>query len=198
MCISDKDFNIDTQNVQSCHLWIFFTVFLFLFITNYLIWVKSLRGKWFLLANVDILNHQNKQAPTTKGYRLYFDSSASHIRMHPRQRLVLWNKAKPMLLAYQEETKQPRRKIAGLPTPWVLSSAGKLIQYLHGSYFLPYRNTVFTPDASSAAWQNTIEHYNQWCCLHWMWCGATAAEFYLWHIDTNFKWFSKLALSRLV
>ncbi len=24
--------------------------------------------------------------------------------------------------------------------PWVLSSAGKLIQYLHGSYFLPYRS----------------------------------------------------------
>ncbi len=24
--------------------------------------------------------------------------------------------------------------------PWVLSSAGKLIRYLHGSYFLPYRS----------------------------------------------------------
>ncbi len=29
-----------------------------------------------------------------------------------RQRLVLWNKAKPMLLTYWEETKQPRRPIA--------------------------------------------------------------------------------------
>ncbi len=41
--------------------------------------------------------------------------------------------------------------------PWVLSSAGKLIRYLHGSYFLPYRITVSTLDASGAAWQNTIE-----------------------------------------
>ncbi len=37
-----------------------------------------------------------------------------------RQLLVLWNKAKPMLLTYWKETKQPRRQIAGLPTPWVL------------------------------------------------------------------------------
>ncbi len=74
-----------------------------------------------------------------------------------RQRLVLWNKAKPMLLTYREETKQPRHLIAGLPAPWVLSSAGKMIWYLHRSYFLPYRNTVSTPDASGAVQQNTIE-----------------------------------------
>ncbi len=74
-----------------------------------------------------------------------------------RQWLFLWNKAKPMWLTYREETKQPLRPIAGLPAPWVLSSAGKLIRYLHGSYFLPYCNTVSTPDASGAARQNTIE-----------------------------------------
>ncbi len=62
-----------------------------------------------------------------------------------------------MLLTYREETKQPLRPIAGLPAPWVLSSAGKLIRYLLGSYFLPYRNTVSTPDVSGAARQNTIE-----------------------------------------
>ncbi len=62
-----------------------------------------------------------------------------------------------MLLTYREETKQPQCPIAGLPAPWVLSSAGKLIRYLHGSYFLPYCNTESTPDASGAAWQNTIE-----------------------------------------
>ncbi len=39
----------------------------------------------------------------------------------------------------------------------VLYSAGKLIRYLHGSYFLPYHNTVSTPDTSGAALQNTIE-----------------------------------------
>ncbi len=62
-----------------------------------------------------------------------------------------------MLLAYREESKQPRRPIAGLPAPSVLSSAGKLIRYLHKSY-LPYRNTVYTClHASSAARQNTIE-----------------------------------------
>ncbi len=74
-----------------------------------------------------------------------------------RQQLVLWNKAKPMLLTYREETKQLWRPIAGLLAPWVLSSAGKLIWYLHGSYFLPYRNTVSTPDASGKPRQNTIE-----------------------------------------
>ncbi len=62
-----------------------------------------------------------------------------------------------MLLTYREETKQPRHPITGLPAPWVLSSAGKLIRYLHGSYISPYRNTVSTPDASGAARQNTRE-----------------------------------------
>ncbi len=114
-----------------------------------------------------LIFHQNKHAPTPKGSRPYFHSSAPHIRTQPRQRLVLWNKAKPMLLTYREETKQPRRPIAGLPAPWVLSSAGKLIQYLHGSYFLPYRNTVSTLDASGAITYYRT-HYNQWCCLHWM------------------------------
>ncbi len=37
--------------------------------------------------------------------------------------------------------------------PWVLSSAGKLIRYLHGSYFLPYRSSfssfVFYPPSLS-------------------------------------------------
>ncbi len=67
-----------------------------------------------------------------------------------RQRFVLWNKAKPMLLTDREETKQPRRPIASLPAPWVLSGARNLIRYLHGSYFMPYPNTVST-DASGAA-----------------------------------------------
>ncbi len=62
-----------------------------------------------------------------------------------------------MLLTYREETKQPLHPITGLPAPWVLSSAGKLIWYLHGSCFLPYHNTVSTPDVSSAANRNTIE-----------------------------------------
>ncbi len=60
------------------------------------------------------------------------------------------------------KTKQPQRPIAGLPAPWVLSSSGKLIWYLHGSYFLPYPNTMSTPDASY------YRTHNQWCCLHWM------------------------------
>ncbi len=108
--------------------------------------------------------------PTPKGSRPYFDSSAPHIRTQPRQRLVLWNKAKPMLLTNREETKHP--PITGLPTPWVLSSDGKLIRYLHGSYFLPYRNTMSTPYVSGAARCGVTKYYrtryNQWCCLHWM------------------------------
>ncbi len=42
-------------------------------------------------------------------------------------------------LSYREETKQHRRDRRP-SAPWVLSSAGKLIRYLHGSYFLPYRS----------------------------------------------------------
>ncbi len=66
-------------------------------------------------------------------------------------------------------------------------------------------NTVSTPDASgSTKYYRT--HYNQWHCLHWMWhwmwhdksLTVTAVVFYLWHIDTNFKWFSTVALSRPV
>ncbi len=83
-------------------------------------------------------------------------------------RLVLWNKAKPMLLTYREETKQPSRPIAGLPTPWVLSCAGKLLRYLHRSYFLPYRNNMSTPDMSYYRNKYYRTQYNQWCCLHWM------------------------------
>ncbi len=36
-------------------------------------------GKWFLVANADIWNHQIQHAPTPKGSRPYFDSSAPHI-----------------------------------------------------------------------------------------------------------------------
>ncbi len=103
-------------------------------------------------------------SPYSKRFSPHFDSSTPHIRT---QRLVLWNKAKPMLLTYREERKQPRHPIAGLPAAWVLSSAGKLIRYLHGSYFLPCHNTLSTPDASGAT-KYYRTHYNQWYCLHWM------------------------------
>ncbi len=69
-----------------------------------------------------------------------------------------------MLLTYREEIKQPRRLIAGLPAPSFLSCTGKLIWYLHRSYFLPYRNTVSTPDASGVT-KFYRTYYNQWCCL---------------------------------
>ncbi len=85
-----------------------------------------------------------------------------------------------MLLPYQEETKQARCLIAGLPAPLVLSNAGKLIQCLHGSYFLPYRNTMSTLDASGVVQQNTID------------------AVYVLHIDTNFKLILMVALSRPV
>ncbi len=118
-----------------------------------------------------------------------------------QQRLVLWNKAKPMLLTYREETKQPRRPIAGLPVPWVLSSAGKLIRYLHGSYFLPYRNTLYTPDASGTAWQNTIELI----IIMLSTLNGTRQisdnkllQRSIYDIDTNFKLFSTVALSHPV
>ncbi len=52
---------------------------------------------------------------------------------------AVWNEEN-QLLAYQEETKPPRCPIPGLLAPWVLSTAGKLLRYLYGSYFLPDRN----------------------------------------------------------
>ncbi len=44
---------------------------------------------------------------------------------------------------YQEETTQPRSLIRALSAPWVLSTAGKLLRYLRGSYLLPDRNPYF-------------------------------------------------------
>ncbi len=41
------------------------------------------------------------------------------------------------------ETTQPRRQIRALRAPWVLSTAGNLLRYLHGSYLLPDRNPAF-------------------------------------------------------
>ncbi len=90
-----------------------------------------------MVANFDIWNHQNKHSPTQKGSRPYFNSSALHIHSlcNPGN-----DYKRPKLLTYREETKQPRRPITDLPAPLVLSSAGKLIRYLHGSYLLPYRS----------------------------------------------------------
>ncbi len=135
---------------------------------------------WYFKSPKQTRNYPKRVAPIWK--------LRPHIRTQLRQRLVLWNKAKPMLLTYQgsrfkvllfvtysiiqsiyiyiyiyiyllyrEETKQPLHPITDLTVPWVLSSAGKLIRYLHGSYFLPYRNTCSTPDVSGAALHNTIE-----------------------------------------
>ncbi len=59
---------------------------------------------------------------------------------------VKQNKTKPMLSRRSRPS-----------APWVLSSTGKLIRYLHGSYLLPYCNTVSTSDTSSAVRQNTVE-----------------------------------------
>ncbi len=43
----------------------------------------------------------------------------------------------------KKETTQPRRLIRALPAPWVLSTAGKLLRYLRGSYLLLDRNPSF-------------------------------------------------------
>ncbi len=95
------------------------------------------------------------------------------------RQLVLWNKAKPMIFTYQEETKQPRRPIAGLPAFWVLSSAGKLIRYLYWSYFLPYHNTGCEQ-----------KKYFQWSLCHVQYRQtATGHAPYCW-LATNLFWYS--------
>ncbi len=92
-------------------------------------------GKWFQVANVEPM-------PTPKGSRPYFDSSAPHIRTHSRQRLVLWNKAKPNV------THLSRRNKA--------TSA---------SHRRPSRSSSIQ---RCGATKYCRTHYNQWCCLHWM------------------------------
>ncbi len=58
-----------------------------------------------------------------------------------------------MLLTYREETKQPDRR----PSRSLSSlQRWKADPILHGSYFLPYRNTVSTPDASGMARRGQI------------------------------------------
>ncbi len=60
-----------------------------------------------------------------------------------QHRKVVWNYAKSTLLTYQKETTQPRLLIRAISAPWVLSTAGKLLRYLRGSYLLPDRNPSF-------------------------------------------------------
>ncbi len=55
----------------------------------------------------------------------------------------LCEKAKSMLLTYQEETTQPRRPIRALPAPWDSLTTEKLLRYLRGSYLLPDRKPSF-------------------------------------------------------
>ncbi len=52
---------------------------------------------------------------------------------------------------YREETKQPRRPIAGLPLLEFSPALESWSDIYTGSYFLPYRNTLSTPDVSGAA-----------------------------------------------
>ncbi len=73
-----------------------------------------------------------------------------------------------VLLTYREEPKQTRHPIAGLPL-LEFSSTGKLIRYLHGSYFLPYRfvdvflfyflSAIHLPSVASAPCRSSV---------HWM------------------------------
>ncbi len=93
-------------------------------------------GKWFQVANVEPM-------PTPKGCRPYFDSSAPHIRTHSRQRLVLWNKAKPKV------THLSRRNKA--------TSA---------SHRRPSHSLSSIQCCGATKYSRT--HYNQWCCLHWI------------------------------
>ncbi len=89
------------------------------------------------------------------------DFQVSLCRVQCRQTLAVaarqWSRCNRVLLTYREKTKQPRHPITGLPR--VLSSNGKLIRYLHGSYFLTLSwHHVYTGhERHSATRQNTIE-----------------------------------------
>ncbi len=77
-----------------------------------------------------------------------------------QQWLFLWNKAKPMLLTYWEETKQPRRPIAVLP----LLEFSPALESWSDIYTSPSSCLIVTPIVTK--YYRT--HYDQWCCLYWM------------------------------
>ncbi len=121
---------------------------------------------WFLVANVDISNHQNKHAPTPKGSRPYFDSSAPHIRTHPRQRLVLWNKAKPNThlsknKATSASDRRPSHSLSSLQR-WKADTIFTRVRKI----VTPYLHQTRAVRCGATKYYRT--HYNQWCCLHWM------------------------------
>ncbi len=106
---------------------------------------------WYLKA-------QNKHALSPIGRRLYFDISAPHVHNpvttimetseddtqaylnNSQHRSFVWKNAKSTLLTNKKKTMQPRHPIRALLAPRVISTAGKLLWYLHVSYLLPDRN----------------------------------------------------------
>ncbi len=73
-------------------------------------------------------------------YRKQVKMTHKHIQTKANMDKLCETMQKSMLLTNQKETTQPRRPIRALPAPWVLSTAGDLLRYLHGSYTLPDRN----------------------------------------------------------
>ncbi len=107
-----------------------------------------------------------------------------------RQRLVLWNKAKPMFPIEKKQSNLGIRSPA-LPLLRVLSSAGKLIRYLHG----PNPCFIVTPclHRMRAARQNTIELIIIRDAVY-TGCGA-ARQIPGIKLLTHFKWFSTVVSS---
>jgi len=98
---------------------------------------------------------------------LYFDSSAPHIWTVTISS-VKQSKTNVTHLSRRNKLPHP---IAGLPAPWVLSSAGKLIRYLHGSYFLLCLHWT------QAAWHDKSPTVN---CCHVLFM-------IYWHISNDFQ-----------
>ncbi len=138
-------------------------------------------------ANAMLYHWATGTTPYPKGYRPHFDSSAPHIYT-PTISSVKQSKTN---VSYREETKQPRHPIAGPSTPWVLSSAGKLIRYLHG----PNPCFIVTPclHRMRAARQNTIELIIVRDAVY-TGCGA-ARQIPDIKLLTHFKWFSTVVSS---
>ncbi len=96
------------------------------------------------------------------GSQCWYLKSPKQTRPYPKRVSSLFWYPRPTHMYASQATivtllsRRNKATSAGLPAPWVLSSAGKLIRYIHGFYILSYRNTVSTPDASGAVYSGAI------------------------------------------
>ncbi len=136
-----------------------------------------------------------------KGSRPYFDSSTPHIHSISQATISSVKQSKTNVTHLSRRNKassafdhRPSLSFSSLQC-WKADPI-----FTRAILLALSKHRVYTRCEWSFTTKYYRTHYNQWCCPHWMLRRdtTTAATFYLWHIDTNFKWFSMVALSRPV